>query len=70
MLAFDLGVLRRKDREIPLKQSLVLSGVYIAVALIWLWAVDGIKPSTWDYIGVSVALCGMAIIMFAPRNVG
>ena len=41
-------------------------GVYIAVALIWLWAVDGIRPSTWDYVGVAVALCGMAIIMFAP----
>ena len=41
-------------------------GVYIAVALAWLWAVDGIKPSTWDYVGVAVALCGMAIIMFAP----
>ena len=41
-------------------------GVYIAVALLWLWAVDGIKPSTWDYVGAAVALCGMAIIMFAP----
>ena len=41
-------------------------GVYIAVALAWLWAVDRIRPSTWDYVGVAVALCGMAIIMFAP----
>lgn len=43
-------------------------GVYIAVAICWLWAVDGIKPSTWDIVGSAVALCGMAIIMFAPRN--
>ena len=41
-------------------------GVYIAVALLWLWAVDGIRPSAWDYTGAAVALCGMAIIMFAP----
>jgi small multidrug resistance family-3 protein len=41
-------------------------GVYITVALVWLWAVDGLKPSTWDYVGGAVALCGMAIIMFAP----
>jgi small multidrug resistance family-3 protein len=43
-------------------------GVYIAVALLWLYVIDGIKPSTWDLIGAGVALLGMAIIMFAPRN--
>ena len=42
-------------------------GVYIFVALGWLWLVDGIKPSPWDVVGVMVALLGMAIIMFAPR---
>ncbi|GAM75942.1 hypothetical protein JCM19241_240 [Vibrio ishigakensis] len=42
-------------------------GVYIFVAILWLWAVDGIKPSMWDVLGVSVSLLGMAIIMFAPR---
>ena len=44
-------------------------GVYIAVALAWLWAVDGIRPTLWDVVGVSVALAGMFIIMFAPRSV-
>lgn len=44
-------------------------GVYISVALVWLWLVDGEKPTTWDLVGGSVALLGMAIIMFAPRNV-
>ncbi|MEZ9858558.1 YnfA family protein [Vibrio splendidus] len=43
-------------------------GVYISVALIWLWLVDGEKPTTWDLVGGSVALLGMAIIMFGPRN--
>lgn len=43
-------------------------GVYVAVALCWLWAVDGIKPSVWDVVGVACILLGMAIIMFAPRN--
>jgi len=42
-------------------------GVYIAVALVWLWAVDGIRPSPWDVTGVAVALLGMAIIAFQPR---
>nr|WP_157471808.1 YnfA family protein [Gilvimarinus agarilyticus] len=42
-------------------------GVYIFVALLWLWWVDGIRPTLWDLVGVVVALLGMAIIMFAPR---
>ena len=43
-------------------------GVYIFVALLWLWGVDGVKPTMWDIIGGSIALIGMSIIMFAPRN--
>lgn len=43
-------------------------GVYIFVAIMWLWAVDGIRPTTWDLVGSSVALLGMAIIMFGPRG--
>ncbi|WP_166371925.1 YnfA family protein [Psychromonas sp. SA13A] len=43
-------------------------GVYIFVAIVWLWAVDGVKPTVWDMVGASVALTGMAIIMFAPRG--
>ncbi len=43
-------------------------GVYIFVSILWLWLVDGIRPAFWDFVGVSVALLGMAIIMFAPRH--
>ncbi len=42
-------------------------GVYIGVAVLWLWAVDGIRPTAWDLTGSAVALAGMAIIIFAPR---
>ena len=41
-------------------------GVYIGVALVWLWAVDGVRPTVWDVAGVLVALGGMGIIMFQP----
>ena len=43
-------------------------GVYICVAIMWLWLVDGIRPTAWDFVGAGVALLGMAIIMLAPRN--
>jgi small multidrug resistance family-3 protein len=42
-------------------------GVYVAVAILWLWAVDGIRPTIWDLTGATVAIVGMAIILFAPR---
>lgn len=41
-------------------------GVYIGVAIAWLWAVDKVAPTGWDLAGVAVALLGMAIIMFQP----
>ena len=43
-------------------------GIYVAVALVWLWAVDGIRPDRWDWIGAAVAVSGMAIIAFGPRS--
>ena len=45
-------------------------GVYIGAAIVWLWAVDGVRPTAWDIAGVFVALAGMAIIMFQPRVAG
>jgi small multidrug resistance family-3 protein len=41
-------------------------GMYIVIALVWLWAVDGIAPSRWDLAGATVALIGMAIIALQP----
>ncbi|WP_396957909.1 YnfA family protein [Nitrosomonas sp.] len=42
-------------------------GMYIGVAILWLWAVDGIRPSSWDVAGVIIALAGMGIIAFQPH---
>jgi tellurite resistance protein TerC len=44
LLALDLGVLHRKDREIGITESLALSAGYIAVALAfgtWIWQSQG-----------------------------
>ena len=43
-------------------------GVYIGVAILWLWVVDAVKPTLSDWVGVGVCLLGMAIIMFGPRS--
>ena len=42
-------------------------GIYVSVALVWLWLVDGVSPQRTDFIGVALCLAGMAVIMFAPR---
>ena len=42
-------------------------GVYVSVALAWLWFVDGIKPALPDILGIGLCLAGMAVIMFSPR---
>jgi len=43
-------------------------GVYVSVALMWLWAVDSVRPSITDWVGVAVCLAGMAIIIFGARH--
>ena len=42
-------------------------GVYIATAIAWLYFVDGIRPSIWDVVGVTVILTGAAIIVYQPH---
>ena len=43
-------------------------GIYIGVALVWLWQIDGIKPTATDWLGVGLCLLGMLVIMFGPRQ--
>lgn len=42
-------------------------GVYIAVALLWLWVVDQQTPTRWDMLGVAVCLLGVLIIVVPQR---
>ena len=43
-------------------------GVYVAVAIGWLWLIEGARPDRWDVLGAAVTIAGMAIIAFAPRS--
>jgi small multidrug resistance family-3 protein len=46
----------------------VYGGIYVAMSLVWLWAVEGTRPDRWDMIGATVCLTGAAIILLAPRG--
>ena len=43
-------------------------GIYVAVAVMWMWLAEGQRPDHWDLIGALVAICGMALIVFGPRG--
>jgi small multidrug resistance family-3 protein len=43
-------------------------GIFIAMALLWAWKVDGFKPDRYDIIGALIALTGACIIIYMPRN--
>ncbi len=43
-------------------------GVYVTMAVFWLWLVDGIRPSGWDIIGAGLCLAGMAVIILSPTR--
>lgn len=40
--------------------------VYVALAIVWLWAIEGLRPTAWDLAGAAIALSGMAVIALQP----
>lgn len=42
-------------------------GVFILMAMLWGWKVDGVLPDRYDLLGASFALVGVLIIMYWPR---
>lgn len=43
-------------------------GVYITVAIMWLWLIDSVRPTPWDILGVAITLVGMGVIMLGPAR--
>jgi small multidrug resistance family-3 protein len=43
-------------------------GVFITLAMLWGWKIDGQLPDRWDWLGVSICLVGVSIILWAPRS--
>lgn len=43
-------------------------GVFIALSILWGWRVDGVRPDRSDLLGGSIALVGVAVIMYWPRS--
>lgn len=43
-------------------------GVYIGVAVLWMWIVESTTPTAWDITGVLVSMTGMAIIVLGSQQ--
>ena len=43
-------------------------GIYIGVAIIWLWIIDSVKPSMTDWLGAFVCLIGTLIIILGAKS--
>jgi len=61
-------LLTRVDTAFAGRAYAAYGGIYISIALLWLWWIEGAKPDRWDLIGVGICLAGVAVIVFAPRT--
>jgi small multidrug resistance family-3 protein len=43
-------------------------GIFIVMALIWGWQIDKITPDRFEIIGATIALIGVFIIIYWPRQ--
>jgi len=43
-------------------------GIFIFMALLWGWQIDKITPDRFEIIGAAIALVGVFIIMYWPRQ--
>ena len=44
-------------------------GIFIVLALLWGWQIDGVIPDRYDIIGGAIALVGVFVIMYWPRAI-
>ncbi len=61
-------LLTRVDVEFAGRAYAVYGGIYIAMSLAWLWAVEGRVPDRWDVLGAAICIGGALLILYAPRG--
>ncbi len=66
-LALFAWLLTLGDANAASRASAIYGGVYIASSLLWLWAVEHVRPDRWDLTGASICLIGALVIFAAPR---
>ena len=60
-------ILTRIDSVFAGRAYAAYGGVYIVASLVWLSAVERVRPTVSDFVGVSLCLLGAIVILFGPR---
>lgn len=60
-------LLTRVDSDAAGRAYAAYGGVYVCASLLWLWAVDGVRPDRWDVAGGLVCIAGTGMILLGPR---
>jgi small multidrug resistance family-3 protein len=53
----------------PLRRARLYGGIYILASLIWMWAIEGVRPDRWEALGAAICITGAMVILFGPRGV-
>jgi len=56
-------MLTRVDATFARRAYAAYGGVYIAASLVWLWAVEGQRPTSTDAVGALLAVAGAVVII-------
>jgi small multidrug resistance family-3 protein len=67
LLAFAY-LLTLADTQAAGRAYAAYGSVYIAVALAWLWAAEGVRPDRYDLLGAAFCLLGAGVILLAPHR--
>ena len=60
--------LTRVDTAYAGRAFAAYGGIYIAASLLWLRAVEGVRPDRWDLAGGAISVIGALVILFARRS--
>jgi len=67
-LALFAWLLTFVDSDAAGRAYAAYGGVYICASLLWLWAIEGLRPDRWDVGGALLCLLGVALIILGPRT--
>ncbi|SON55368.1 hypothetical protein HDIA_1827 [Hartmannibacter diazotrophicus] len=67
-LALFAFLLTRVDAGFAGRAYAAYGGIYILTSLVWLWAIEGVRPDRWDMAGAGLCLVGALVIVLGPHG--
>ena len=67
-LLFFAWCLTRTPVAFPGRAFAAYAGVYLVGALVWMMAIDRVRPDRWDLLGGTLALLGAFLVVYGPRG--